>query len=180
MIKLESKESRIVSDPVQEKVLRIQLEKAASLVFSDSVFVDELVVECKEEASLTFQTTSQIEKAYILCGARSVVLNMSVLAQVCVKGGASCTALIHVARRTAVYIEGDIQIHLRSIQAAMVIPKTWFQSQCVFCMEAQGTRIALPCRHSAWCAGCEPSVVGTKFERQCSVCMSPVRSLSIQ
>lgn len=172
--------SLVISEPIKEDKLCLRIDKAGSLVFSDSVIVKEMVVECLEGASLIFQTTTHIENAHVLCEERCVMLNMSVLNNVFVKGDASCTALVHVRRTTNVYTEGSIQIHLRSLQASMLAPKTWFQSQCVFCIENQATRVAMPCRHSTWCQGCEPSVIGTKFERECSICMSPVTSLYIQ
>lgn len=180
MFHVESGRALVISEPIREDKLALRIERAASLVFSDSVTVGEMTVECQEGASLTFQTTTHIEHSYVACGERCMVLNMSVLNSVSIKGDASCTALIHVRRTTNVYTEGNVQIHLRSLQAAMLAPKTWFQSQCVFCIENQATRVAMPCRHSTWCQGCEPSVIGTKFERQCSVCMSPVTSLYIQ
>lgn len=170
----------VISEPIQEDRLSLRLDKDASLIFSESVTVKEMVVECQEGASVMFKMSTHIDHAHVSCESRCVVLNMSVLNNVFVKGDASCTVLIHVRRTTTVHIDGSVQIHLRSLQAAMLAPKTWFQSQCVFCIDNQATRVAMPCRHSTWCQECEPSVIGTKFERQCSVCMSPVTSLYIQ
>lgn len=180
MFHVQAGQELTVSKPVQESKLFLKMEESASLIFADCVTAQDVVVECQEGASLTFKKATHFGSAYVTCARRCVVFNMKVLDKMIVSGDESCTMLIHIRRTTDVHIEGTIQLHMRSLQAVMWEPKTWFHNTCVFCINNEATRVAMPCRHSTWCQDCEESILGTKFQHKCSICMGPVTSLYVQ